>query len=248
MGVLQHFEQRLEQLVTGAFARVFRSAVQPVEVAAALQREVDQSAQILSRDRRLIPNAFHVELSPSDHERLSPYGGPLASELAELLRQHADEQRYVFAGPVSIGFSSSDNLTTGRFRVTSKAMAKVTPVDGQRLSDTAVHRATVVLEVNGVRHPLEPPSVVIGRGTEADLRVDDPGISRRHVEIRLRPVDEGVSITIVDLGSTNGTRVDGGRIQQAELSDGSRIQIGNTSMVLRNPHRASPRRGEVSSV
>ena len=59
MGMLQRFENRLEQAVSGAFAKAFRSAVQPVELAAALQREVDNSAQILSRDRRLVPNTFH---------------------------------------------------------------------------------------------------------------------------------------------------------------------------------------------
>ena len=83
MGMLQRFENRLEQLVSGAFAKAFRSAVQPVEVAAALQREVDNSAQILSRNRRLVPNQFHVELSPQDHERLAPYSSTLADELVD---------------------------------------------------------------------------------------------------------------------------------------------------------------------
>ncbi|MDP9445053.1 MAG: FHA domain-containing protein [Actinomycetota bacterium] len=248
MGVLHRFEQRLEHLVTGAFARVFRSAVQPVEIAAALQREVDQSAQVLSRDRRLVPNTFRVELSPSDHERLAPYGGTLAAELTELLRQHADEQHYVFAGPVRITLGQGDDLSTGRFRVAGQAMAKVTPVAGQRLSDTSVRRAPVLLEVNGMRHPLEPPGVVVGRGTEADLRVNDPGISRRHVEIRLRPSDEGIDVSVVDLGSTNGTQVDGRRVQHAVLHDGAEIQIGNTVMVLRNPHGAGPYRGEARRV
>ena len=82
MGVLQRFENKIEQFVSGTFARAFRSEVQPVEVAAALQREVDNSAQILSRDRRLAPNSFHVELSPSDHDRLAPYSSTLAQELA----------------------------------------------------------------------------------------------------------------------------------------------------------------------
>src|SRR5687767_13280983 len=99
MGVLQRFENRLEQLVSGAFARAFRSAVQPVEIAAALQREVDNSAQILSRNRRLVPNNFHVELSAADHERLAPYGSQLAAELTDMLREHAEEQSYVFTGP-----------------------------------------------------------------------------------------------------------------------------------------------------
>jgi hypothetical protein len=240
MGVLQRFEQRLEGMVTGTFARVFRSAVQPVELAAALQREVDNSAQILSRERRLVPNDFTIELSPSDSERLSPYGGQLTNELKDLLRQHADQQRYVFAGPISITFEVSDELGTGRFRVAGRAMAKVTPVEGQRLTDTAVRRAPVVLELNEMKHPLEPPGVVIGRGSEADLRVSDPGVSRRHAEIRVRPAEEGVVVTVVDLGSTNGTRVNGKRIQHATLDDGAEIEIGSTTMVLHSPRTDGP--------
>jgi len=84
-GVLQRFEKRLEGAVTGAFARAFRSAVQPVEIAAALQREVDNSAHVLSRDRRLVPNDFSVELSPADHERLTPFGATLIEELGTLV-------------------------------------------------------------------------------------------------------------------------------------------------------------------
>jgi hypothetical protein len=237
MGVLQRFEHRLEGLVTGAFARAFRSAVQPVELAAALQREVDNSAQILSRERRLVPNDFTIELSPADNERLSPYGASLSTELKELLREHADQQRYTFAGPISVAFVENDELSTGRFRVASKAMAQVTPVEGQRMTDTAVRRAPVILELNDMRHPLDPPGVVIGRGSEADLRVSDPGVSRRHVEIRVRPDDDDVVVTVVDLGSTNGTRVNGKRIQHATLDDGAQIEIGSTKMTLRSPRR-----------
>ena len=127
MGILQRFENRLEQLVSGAFAKAFRSAVQPVEIAAALQREVDNSAQILSRNRRLVPNKFHVELSPQDYQRLAPYSSTLSDELVEMLRDHAHEQSYVFTGPVSISFDEKEELTTGRFHVRSSALASVTP-------------------------------------------------------------------------------------------------------------------------
>jgi hypothetical protein len=233
MGVLQRFENRLEQMVSGAFARAFRSEVQPVEIAAALQREVDNSAQILSRDRRLVPNNFHVELSPADHDRLSPYGSTLAQELTEMLREHAEEQSYVFTGPVSIAFDKMDDLGTGMFRVRSAALARVTPADGGSVSDTAVRRASLVLEVNGVRHPLEPPGIVIGRGVDADLRIDDPGVSRRHAEIRVMPAANAPSVSIVDLGSTNGMLVNGQRVQQAQLDDGAVVKVGNTSMTLR---------------
>jgi hypothetical protein len=230
--MLQRFENRLEQVVSGAFAKAFRSAVQPVEVAAALQREVDNSAQILSRNRRLVPNQFHVELSPADHERLAPYSSTLSQELADMLQEHAHEQSYVFTGPVSITFDQRDDLSTGRFRVRSAALAKVTP--DRSVTETAVRRANVVLEVNGVKHPLDPPGIVIGRGSDADLRINDPGVSRRHAEIRVYANERsGTEVSVVDLGSTNGMLVNGTRVQQATLDDGSTIKIGNTTMRVR---------------
>lgn len=232
MGVLQRFENKLEQLVSGTFARAFRSEVQPVEIAAALQREVDNSAQILSRDRRLVPNNFRVELSPSDHDRLTQYGSALTQELTEMLREHADEQSYVFTGPISIALERDDELGTGRFRVRSAAVARVTPAGGDDVTDTAVRRATVLLEVNGMRHPLEPPGLVIGRGTDADLRINDPGVSRRHAEIRVLPGTGTPTVSIVDLGSTNGMLVNGQRVQQATLGDGSTVRIGNTTLTV----------------
>jgi Protein of unknown function (DUF3662)/FHA domain len=232
VGVLQRFENRLEQMVSGAFARAFRSAVQPVEVAAALQREVDNSAQILSRNRRLVPNNFHVELSETDHERLSPYSSTLASELTDMLREHAHEQSYVFTGPVSISFDTADDLTTGRFRVRSAALARVTPSDDVSVTDTAVRRASLVLEVNGMKHPLDPPGLVVGRGHEADLRINDPGVSRRHAEFRVFPGENAPQVSVVDLGSTNGLQVNGRRVEQATLEDGSTVKIGNTTMTI----------------
>ncbi|MBA2463543.1 MAG: DUF3662 domain-containing protein [Nocardioidaceae bacterium] len=244
MGMLQRFEGKLEQMVAGTFARAFRSAVQPVEVAAALQREVDNSAQILSRDRRLVPNQFHVELSPQDHERLSPYSTTLADELVDMLREHAHEQSYVFTGPVSIAFAEKDDLTTGRFRVHSAALAKVTPASDRAVTDTAVGRAKVVLEVNGMKHPLEAPGIVIGRGSDADLRINDPGVSRRHAEIRVHPGESSTpTVSVVDLGSTNGMLVDGHKVAQATLGDGSTVKIGNTTMTIRYLERDEPTTG-----
>ena len=234
MGMLQRFENRLEQMVSGAFAKAFRSAVQPVELAAALQREVDNSAQILSRNRRLVPNQFQVELSPQDHERLAPYSSTLQQELTEMLREHAHEQSYVFTGPVSISFDERTDLSTGRFRVRSSALAKVTPVSERSVTDTAVRRATVILEVNGMKHPLDPPGIVIGRGTDADLRINDPGVSRRHAEIRVYANEtSGTDVSIIDLGSTNGMLVNGSRVHQATLDEGATIKIGNTTMTVR---------------
>jgi hypothetical protein len=231
---LQRFENKLEQMISGVFARTFRSAVQPVEIAAALNREVDNSAQILSRDRRLVPNNFHVELSEADHERLEGLGPQLPRELTEMLREHAAQQSYVFTGPVSIALDVSDDLTTGRFRVRSKAVSQSSLAGGDP-SDTQVRRATATLELNGERLPLAPPGIVIGRGNDADLRIDDPGVSRKHIEIRVEdPQDLGGAprISVHDLGSTTGVLVNGKRVEQATLVDGATIRIGNTTMSL----------------
>jgi hypothetical protein len=241
VSALQRFENRLEQLISGVFARTFRSAVQPVEIASALAREVDNSAQILSRDRRLVPNDFHVELSSSDHERLEGLGPQLTRELTEMLRDHAAQQSYVFTGPVQIHLEPSDDLTTGRFRVRSKAISSVRNAAGDP-TDTQVRRATATLVVNGESLPLAPPGIVIGRGNDADLRIDDPGVSRRHVEIRVEepqdPADGSPRITVLDLGSTNGVLVNGRRVERAELADGATIRVGNTTMSLRLKHGA----------
>ncbi len=235
MSGLQRFENKLEQMISGVFARTFRSAVQPVEIAAALNREVDNSAQILSRDRRLVPNNFVVELSEADHERFKGLGPQLPRELTEMLREHAAQQSYVFTGPVNIVLETSEDLTTGRFRVRSKAVSTASLAGGDPTS-TQVRRATATLELNGETLPLAPPGVTIGRGNDADLRIDDPGVSRKHIEIRVeepQDADGEPRITVHDLGSTNGMSVNGRRVEKATLADGATIRIGNTTMSLR---------------
>jgi hypothetical protein len=232
-GVLQRFEQRLEGAVTGAFARAFRSAVQPVEIAAALQREVDNSAHILSRERMLVPNDFTVELSQPDFDRLNPFSSTLSDELKTLVKEHVDEQRYTMAGPLEISFKKTGELTTGRFRVRSRTTAAVTPAAGQRMTDTAVRSSDVLLEVNGMKHPLSAPGLVIGRGNEADLKIDDPGISRRHAQIKIDTTGSETTVTIVDLKSTNGVVLNGHRVTSAVVPDGSEIRLGNTILVIR---------------
>lgn len=262
MRPLQRFERRLEGLVSGVFARAFKGDVEPIELAAALKREIDNTARILSRDRRLVPNHFTIELGPGDFERLNAYGRTLNTELANELRDHADIQRYTFSGPIEIELTQQDDLPTGKFRVVSATVGTpqrrqppayeqpvyqqepyVPPIDGPPVTHNnppppqAPPRRghpQVMLEVNGRRRPVNPPGVVLGRGTDADIQINDPGVSRRHAEIRLMPEGPGgVRVVLVDLGSTNGTLVNGRRSTEAELVDGSTVRIGNTTMTLR---------------
>ncbi len=233
MGGLQRFEQKLESMISGAFARAFRSAVQPVEIAAALQRECDNNAQILSRERRMVPNDFHVELSQVDLDRLAPYDSALADELVHQVEDHANSQGYVFPGPIAIEFEHAEDLTTGRFRIRSKAAARVQ----SNATHTQVKRARAVLEINNTSHPLQPPGVVVGRGTEADIRINDPGVSRRHIEFDVRTTVRGnkddLQIEVRDLGSTNGMLIDGHKVTRAGVRDGSQVRVGNTTMTVR---------------
>ena len=126
MGVLKTFEQRLEGLVNGTFAKVFKSEVQPVEIAGALQRECDNNATIWNRERTVVPNDFIVELSAPDYERLSPYSGQLGDELAGMVRDYAKQQRYTFMGPIKVHLEKADDLDTGLYRVRSRTLASST--------------------------------------------------------------------------------------------------------------------------
>ncbi len=133
MGVLKRFEQRLEGLVNGTFAKVFKSEVQPVEIAGALQRECDNNATIWNRDRTVVPNDFIVELSAPDYERLSPYSGQLGDELAGLVRDYAKQQRYTFMGPIKVHLEKADDLDTGLYRVRSRTLASSSSPSAQPL-------------------------------------------------------------------------------------------------------------------
>ncbi|MEV6163587.1 DUF3662 and FHA domain-containing protein [Streptomyces sp. NPDC052052] len=287
MGVMKRFEQRLEGLVNGTFAKVFKSEVQPVEIAGALQRECDNNATIWNRERTVVPNDFIVELSTPDYERLSPYSGQLGDELSGLVRDYAKQQRYTFMGPIKVHLEKADDLDTGLYRVRSRTLASSSsqhqgqqgqpgqhsqsPYPGQggrspqpsggygyppssappmpaspppgagRHGTPGVDRHPPAgpgslpnaqvrrwIEINGTRHQISRPTLVLGRSTDADVRIDDPGVSRRHCEIRT-----GTPSTIQDLGSTNGIVVDGQHTTRATLRDGSRIVVGSTTIVYR---------------
>jgi hypothetical protein len=234
MGIFERLERKVEGAVSSAFARAFKGDVQPVEITARLQRELDGEAKLMSRDKRLVPNDFAVQLSQHDYDKLAPYAKTLTAELAGELRRHARELGYVFNGPIKIDFELDTRLPTGRFTVTSKAVAGIVERGGPA-GETTLNRAPLVLEVNGTRHPLQPPGLVIGRGSDADLRINDPGISRTHAQIRVSPSGQGLQIDIVDLGSTNGIVVNGHKVRQAVLHEGSRIEIGSTRMLVHAP-------------
>jgi len=272
VGLLQKFEDSLDRVVNGAFAKAFKAEVQPVELAAALQRDVDDRASVLDRDRTVIPNVFHVELSDHDYKRLAVFKDALAAELATLVTTYAGEQHYTLLGEVRVTLSEDDELETGIFRVRSEAKAEVTsragvveaaepappaaaaaarsaaapssaaPAEPEATSGPDEQPAAQSqgpsggpsggqprLEVAGQAYPLVRAITLIGRGTDADIRVEDPGVSRKHCEIVV-----GDPAIVRDLKSTNGTFVDGIRIDECTLTEGAIVKLGGTAFTFRS--------------
>jgi hypothetical protein len=246
VGVLQRFEHRLEGMVEGAFARAFKSELQPVEVASAIQREMDDRAAIVAQGRTLVPNDFVVEVAEDDYARLDVYADSLGIELATLAREYAKEQGYSFVGPVRMRFEGVRDLTTGTFRILSGVIRGTTVEDGEirrPASDvpqpSGAFHGNPRLLVSGPEagpdggnqrtYEISTPLIILGRGTDCDLRLVDPGVSRHHAEIR---VEDG-EVVLVDLGSTNGTFVNGQPVRRVLLTDGTRVTLGRTTLVFR---------------
>ena len=184
MGVLKSFEQRLEGLVNGTFAKVFKSEVQPVEIAGALQRECDNNATIWNRERTVVPNDFIVELSTPDYERLSPYSGQLGDELSGMVRDYAKQQRYTFMGPIKVHLEKADDLDTGLYRVRSRTLAS-----SSASQQAAQGRAAPAAPAGGARgrppaaatatRPRPRPPMPAGARRPAAARAPHPGRRRR---------------------------------------------------------------------
>lgn len=312
MGIFDRVERRLERTVNSVFARAFKAEVQPVEIASAIRKAMDDRAVTPSRGHVLVPNVFTVVLSGTDFERLSEFEDDIVEELVVSAEEHVDSQHYSPAGPISVNFETTDDLETGVFRIkpskakqasrgrsapaeyAARTSAPPPPpaVDRGRgpsarrdrsreqepdeaLADfdpygdnphdapaaagadfldslstpSGSRRATSVREeprpvVPRRTRPGDRPYLasrddrfllmgainVIGRDEESDIIFDDPGISRRHSEIRVTTDGPRLRATVRDLGSTNGTFVNGERISTQRLEDGDRITIGRTTV------------------
>jgi hypothetical protein len=276
--VFDRVERGLERAVHGAFAKAFKSEVQPVEIASAMRRAMDDRATTISRGRVVVPNLFTIELAPTDFERLTGFSEMLTDELVASAQEHAESQRYQAGGPIQVTFTSKEDLEVGVFRV-RPATAKTAPPaippggqpafgpagaqvpqvaawDGASVSASAVPPSAVQdqghtspgrprnhpaqrpwLDVDGDQYPLLGAITVLGRDNTADVILDDPGISRQHTEIRVTSDGPRLIANIRDLGSTNGTFVNGERISSQRLADGDRINVGRTALIFRAERR-----------
>jgi hypothetical protein len=276
VSLAQRFERRLEGLVGGAFARVFKGQVEPVEIGTALQREAADRKNVMGNGEIMCPNRYRVTLSAADHERLAPWESQLTNALAELVQDHLDENRWTTIGDIEVFLARDDELHMGVFGVASRMESSAPP--RQRPHDSlsmpapnaapppvpgfaeaypqggppptpqyapppmqqpgppppgpapgmAPGLAALVVDSTGQRFDLRQGSNLIGRGSDSDLQLLDQGVSRRHLDVQY----DGQRATVYDLGSTNGTTVNGHEVGSHMLRHGDVVRVGHTRMVF----------------
>ena len=212
---LRGFERRLERLVEGAFARAFRSSIRPVELARRLAREMDDRRSVGVRGTAVVPNHFTIYLSPDDHDEFGEVQDAMSRELCDAARAHARDEGYQFMGPVEVALVVDERLGTGMFHIEGRF----------REGPGGAGAGSLVLPT-GDRFTLAQHPITVGRRPESNIVLADPNVSRDHAEIR----PQGDGFILIDLGSTNGSKVNGVRVAQRMLEDGDEISFGNTKM------------------
>jgi hypothetical protein len=251
MSMLRNLEAKLGGLVEGAFGRAFKSSVQPVELAHKLAKEMEEN-QMASVSRVYVPNHYRVFLSPQDREQFASYEPALRKELSDYLLEHARQERFALTSRPQVELHTDDRLELGEFGIQAQLLGQpeeeavseepqagpsagdfghtmvYSPDREARLLEPEQDRRQALLVGEGRRSVLSGNLVVVGRSRECDVVVSDPNVSRRHVE--LRRGDEGWQV--VDLGSTNGVKVNDRRVKEATLRPGDRIRIGVTDLTF----------------
>jgi len=251
MSMLRNLEAKLGGLVEGAFGRAFRTSVQPVELAHKLAKEMEDN-QMASVSRVYVPNHYRVYLSAQDREQFASYEPALRKELSDYLLEHARQEQFALSTRPQVEFHTDERLDLGEFGIQAELVAlpederpegqaapapsegdfghtmvyspsrdarKVEPVDDRRQA---------LLVGGGRRNVLSGNRVVLGRSREADIVLQDPNVSRRHAELRR----EDGGWQVVDLGSTNGIKVNGRRVDNQPLRPGDQITIGVTDLTF----------------
>ena len=250
MSILRDFEKRLEGVVEGFFARAFRSGLQPIELAKAVQRYAGNYQQ-MGLGGPIIPNVYRFVIAEEDLERFGGYVTPLQRELAEVIQRTADERGWQLKGPVRIEFQQGEDVRIGTYELRGKieapeskqqnswsegqpsaaaapSPASNVPSGSTQLLSTVTSGGTATLTPSGGfgRPTTLSEKAVIGRLPDCDVTLDDPSVSRRHAEV----TGQGGRWSISDLGSTNGVKLNGARVQTANLSDGDRLELGNVKL------------------
>ena len=245
MSLIGNFEERLERAVEGFFARLFKSGVHPVEIGKRLLRVMEDGKTVALR-RTYVPNLYRITVGPKDYERLSQLEAKLVEELEIFVGEAARQRQWSLPDSPRVSFATDAKLQAGEFRITAEAVslraepsahdrepapagdsrpAPVAPA-AQELGDPQL---VLLTDDQPVKTLIVERRIKIGRQADNDLVVVDPGVSRHHAEV----INENGTCTLHDLGSTNGTYVNGSVVTEHALRDGDRISLGSTVVEFR---------------
>lgn len=203
-------------MVDGVFSRGSKATIRPVELGRRMLREIDDHRSVDVKGRRIVPNVFTFRLSARDHAGFADIDEALVAELAETAREYARAEGYHFMGPVAVEMVVDNTLKPGRFGVASR----------MKEGGGGVGAGSLVLP-SGERVTIGQRVVTIGRLPDCVIPVHDANVSRRHCEVR--PAGQGY--LVADLGSTNGTKVNGLRIEGEQLlNDADIVSVGSTHL------------------
>lgn len=238
MSIFKDTEKRLENLFEGFFAKRFRTALQPVELARKLMAEMDRGRQI-SVTFTYAPNIYTVALASKDLAEIERFRESLLRELTKHLAAHAQDKKYHLTGPIEVTFAAEPRLRSGDCLIDSHIEEKsavaveehtqIISAEEARKLFAATQSAKLDDKESGLSYPLESASITIGRQADNDIVLNNPGVSRRHARLDL----EEKTYHLIDLDSTNGTYVNEKEIDRASLADGDRIRFGNIVLTFR---------------
>jgi hypothetical protein len=208
VGFLDKAERSIETAVSSLFAKLSKAELQPVEVSQSVKNAMDVAANKAHVDRVLVPHRFLILVNQAELEKFTPQ---IVAAIKSEVVKHAAARSYRLTGEISLELKPDSKIAKGNCRVGSAAVNEL--VQWQP-----------VLSFGGQRFALKNGTTSVGRDDSAEIAVDDRGLSRVHFEIAF----DGEIAAIRDLGSTNGTFVDGMRITELVLRSGSRISAGRT--------------------
>ena len=229
MGIFDRIERSIDRGVNTVFSRG-NAPLKPLDLVQGLRRECDDHIQVLDRERTLAPNVYTLYLNSKDYDGFDAWKGTLLPELERMITDHANRQRYIFVGPVTVELSRDDEVAAGRFETESKTERGAAAPATASARENSI---SPILQIDGQQYLLTGEVTVIGRGDSADIILEDTGVSRNHVEFRV--LSDGLIVT--DLGSTNGTFINAQRIHTPiKVNDGDMVRVGRTliQIVLRN--------------
>ena len=211
--VLRNFERRLEHLVEGTFARVFKTGLNPIEIGRRIVREIDANQSVAVDGALAVPNHYWVYISTADYERFQEVETPLTNELIEASRTHIADENYRVLGPVSVVLVEAAEYPEGTLQVQAQwREGATTPTSAELIMET------------GERFTIGDAVFSVGRLPNCSLILSDENVSRNHAVIQRAPG----GWALIDNGSTNGTTVNGAPVSEVQLQSGDQIVFGAT--------------------